>query len=179
MAREPDWGDLRKRLVGTALKRGMPPADADDIVQEAMYKILKRGSWTDETIETYLFRALRDKEAEYWRRRKTDERRVEQPNADESGSDPLESWTPPRPDASLELILTETAVREVLDDDAMAYAVLHAMGLSGRQIARKLGWPKRKVEAARIRLARKKKAVALAVLGQISDDIKGEVRDAH
>jgi DNA-directed RNA polymerase specialized sigma24 family protein len=177
MAREPDWGDLRRRLVTTARKRGMPVRDVDDVVQDAILKILKRGSWTNENLERYLYRALRDKEAEHWRRKKSREPQVLPADDGQHPHDPLERWSPPSRESSLDFMLTESAVRQVLDADAMAYAVLHAMGFTGRQIARQLGWTQKKVEAARIRLARKKRAVALAVLGHIPEHIKGEVQD--
>lgn len=178
MAREPDWGHLQRRMFKTAVSRGLPALDADDIVQEAIYKILKRANWTQENLEKYLFRALRDKEAEYWRGRTGREMAlVDTDDEDGSSSDPLERWSPPRPDVGLDFLLTESAVRRVLDDGVMAYAVLHAMGFTGRQIARRLGWSHAQTEAARIRLARKRRAVALAVLEHIPEHIEGEVRN--
>lgn len=176
MAQEPDWGHLTRRLFKAAIARGMPARDVDDVVQEAIYKILKRGKWTEENLEMYLFRALRDKEAEYWRSKKDREvPLLRSENEDETPNDQLEEWTPPRSEPGFDFTLTESAVRQTLDEDAMAYAVLHAMGFTGRQIARQLGWPHSQVEAARIRLARKKGAVALAVLEHIPEHIKGEV----
>lgn len=174
MAREPDWGQLRRRLFKSAASRGMPARDVDDVVQEAIYKILKRGNWSEETLETYLFRALRDKEAEYWRS-KDREATLVKADDDKTPDEKLEEWTPPRPEPGFDFVLTESAVRRTLDEDAMAYAVLHAMGFTGRQIARRLDWPLSRVEAARVRLARKKGAVALAVLEQLPEHIKGEV----
>jgi DNA-directed RNA polymerase specialized sigma24 family protein len=179
MAREPDWDVLHKRMKRTASRRGVPSADVDDVVQEAVFKILKRGSWTSDNVESHVFRALKDKEAEYWRRRKRTEQRIHVASGDgDQVLDPLEKWSPPHPDAALELVLTESAIREVIDDDAMAFAVLNAMGFTGKQIAGTLNWSKKKTEAARIRLARKQNAIARAILRSLPRPNDGEVRDA-
>lgn len=59
----------RSRARGLVIARGIPPDDADDVVQAAMLRVLQANP-DDINRQSYWLSALRSAMQEYWRRRK-------------------------------------------------------------------------------------------------------------
>lgn len=157
---------LRRRLVGTARRQGVAPADAEDVAQEALAKVVgERVRPGAPPMEVRAFVALRDQRIEYIRKRSREtERRspwpVEQGSEDSLG----EPVGVARVEDGFALIEAVDVVCRVVGEDSMCFAYLKAFGATERDVQEIMGWTAQRAAAARVRLSRKKGALARALL---------------
>jgi DNA-directed RNA polymerase specialized sigma24 family protein len=161
---EAVYEQLRERLVGYALARGIARDDVEDVVHDALEKLLceivRPGA---PKLEIRGFRALKDKRAEHYRRLERNDDRVVPLML--RGDDGLESERPElaAPDAAIPLFETYETIAAVAGRDAMRFAVLKACRATEDDIALLLGWTPQRTAAARVQLGRKKAEIAQAL----------------
>jgi RNA polymerase sigma factor (sigma-70 family) len=173
---EGDFYDaLRRRMLGISERR-VPVADAEDLVQEALEKFIReRVRPGAPPPEVRAFRALRDKRAEYFRRKGRHDRRQiaridEGRNlAEEEDSSGPAFVEPAEEEAGYRVAEILAALEQILGPEVVEYVWMKFRGLTMEEIAREPGWDKRRVARVRMRLARKKKGVAIAILGRLPE----------
>jgi DNA-directed RNA polymerase specialized sigma24 family protein len=161
-----DLAELRRRMVMAALRRGVGWDDAEDVVQEALAKLLREQPRTGAPpLQIRAFAALRDKRVEFMRARARErERRVQGALAGPGADDEGRGVDIPEEDARLALVEACQLVCGIAGYDAMCFAALKALGATERDVAEFMGWPAHRVAAARVRLARKKATITRALL---------------
>jgi DNA-directed RNA polymerase specialized sigma24 family protein len=144
--KEPDWEELRKRLLARAAT-GMPRADAEDVTQEALLRVLRDRRPSPLPIRQRAFRKLKDVRAERFRdpRRRADAEVVSLSELREARG---------REDVALALVELETSLGQEMGPDVLAYAQQKARGCTDTDIAAALSWSPQRVEAASRRLRR-------------------------
>ena len=137
---------VRRKLVGRAQRVGIPPMDAEAVVDAAIQKALLKSR--DETIplERRAGQALRDERVEYLRRRDARPRIV----SDEVPEIPVES----SPSGHLEMIEQFEAIKGHLGDEALQFVFLRIVGFSEREIGEQPGWDAMRAARVRRRLER-------------------------
>lgn len=164
---------VTRRLVGRAeAGRGrvsaVPSADAEDVVQDAWEKLVRQGAPLPrgQQLEAHAQQALVDTSTDYWRsrRRKKDvppDRLIALDDApqEQLGSDESEE----RRIAALRTREIYEAMTRIIDEQAVAYAVLDALGLDEKEIACELEISERDAGAARKRVSRARLAIAQAI----------------
>lgn len=149
--KEPDWEELRKRLLARAAT-GMPRPDAEDVTQEALLRVLRDRRPSPLPIPQKAFRKLKDVRAERFRdpRRRADAEVVSLSELREARG---------REDTALALVELEASLEQAMDPDILAYARQKARGRTDADIAAALSWPPQRVEAASRKLRRNRSSL--------------------
>jgi DNA-directed RNA polymerase specialized sigma24 family protein len=162
--REAVYEQLRERLVGYALRRGLSAHDAEDVVHDALEKLLHETVRPGAPkIEIRAYTALKDKRAEHYRRQQRfDDRVVPLTLRDHEG---LEQERPElaMSDAAIPLFESCETIAAIAGRDAMRFAIFKACRATEDDIALLLGWTPRRTAAARVQLGRKKAEIAEAL----------------
>jgi DNA-directed RNA polymerase specialized sigma24 family protein len=161
-ASEGELDDLRRRMVASAA-RHLPHADAEDVTQEALLRLVRDSRPSTVPLSARAFRKLRDSRAELAR---NNQRKFEQGTLtpEEATGEAAE-----RVEAMAALIGLEQIVTEVAGGEVMCYARLKTEGLSDAEIAAQPGWDARRVDAARKKLSRKKGQLAKLIKESASE----------
>lgn len=158
--------ELRRRMVTAALRHGVGWDDVEDVVQEALAKLLReqprRGA---PPVQIRAFAALRDKRVEFMRvQARERKRRVQGAPAGPGADDEGRGVDIPQEDARLALVEACQLVCGIAGYDAMCFAALKGLGATERDVSEFMGWSAQRVAAARVRLARKKATITQALL---------------
>jgi DNA-directed RNA polymerase specialized sigma24 family protein len=153
MAEAPDlssdeFARLRGDLVARAKGMGLPPEDVADVVDDAVLKVLdERKPDAAIPFARRVGAALRDAQAEYYRRRRA------RPDV-EPGAEPPEGECPSTAHEHAAFRETLREICAALDPEMVQYAVLSSAGHTERSIGEQLGWDPLRTERVRRRLAR-------------------------
>lgn len=129
---------------------GIPPADAEDVAQEAALKLVREKPRSGApAFPIRWFAAIKQARSEYYRKRS----RAKEPPLEEL--DALDTHAEPaRDDSAIRLMELHDVVRAVAGDDALDVARGRQIGMTAAELAREPGWTPQRVEAARRRLKR-------------------------
>lgn len=156
------YRNLRLRLAASAARR-VPRDEVDDLVQDTLEKVLReRVRPGAPTLPKRAFAALRDKEAELWRReerRRGREATLMLVDGDEAAERPEVAIF----DEGQRLLEARDLVSRIAGEDAVQFALLTSCGATEADVAALLGWPPNRAAAARVQLGRKKAEIALAL----------------
>jgi DNA-directed RNA polymerase specialized sigma24 family protein len=159
---------LRGRLLAST--RGstasVPPRDAEDVVQEAMIRLVREPARADapsDEIRAHV--ALKRERANYYRRRaRRPEQLAAEPIALLAGGS----------DADARLVQAAVAIEQIAGRDTRLLAELRGQRYTYQDIASELGWSMRRVEAARKQLERHKDQIAVAAAIQLKEAPDGK-----
>jgi DNA-directed RNA polymerase specialized sigma24 family protein len=145
---EEELKELRRRMV-TSAARYLPRADAEDVTQQALLRLVTDRRPSSVPLRTRAHRKLKDVRAELFRdnQRKFDVAARPLPEAVEQED--------PEGQAIAGLIALEQEIRAVAGEEILIYARAKAKGLTNAEVAAELGWSPQQVEAARKQLSRK------------------------
>lgn len=160
---------LRRRLVARARRDRLTPDDIEDMVQEALLKVLRERTRPGQpVIEIRAYTALRDARAEFFRQRSRDTRRLVSTTPDGQGEVVLpEHLEEGRP---LDVVDTCEVVRQLAGSDVLVFAWLKSVGLTEADVAALMGWPASRAAAARIKLSRKRSLLVKAMRGEFLEE---------
>jgi DNA-directed RNA polymerase specialized sigma24 family protein len=136
------------------LLANLPQADAEDVTQQALLRLVTHRRPSTISLRTRAHRKLKDVRAELFRdnQRKFDVAARPLPEAVEQAD--------PDGEAIAGLIALEQQVHAVVGEDILIYARAKAKGLTNAEVAAELGWSAQQVEAARKQLSRKTASIA-------------------
>lgn len=143
---DEDFEALRRQLLATARASSLPHADAEDVTQDALLKLIKDRRPSPLPLRSRARRKLRDATAEHFRNPKRTLLATAVPLAEQ---DELA-----RDEVALEMIGLRDLVKSIGGPDVLAYARLKALKVPDREVAQRLGWNPQRVEAARKKFSR-------------------------
>lgn len=153
---------VRVKLLKSAVggTNSVPAMDVEDVVQDALLKLGRRGELGDVT-DAYAFSALRDARAEFYKR---SARRQEDPSADiESTNGEVVAIGSLAPGAAIREY--DQLVTEIAGKDAACYVALtKAHGYTEAEVASLKGWNRRRAGAARKQFERKRGEIMKAIM---------------
>jgi DNA-directed RNA polymerase specialized sigma24 family protein len=138
--------ELRRQMLASA-RRSLPDADAEDVTQEALLRLVQTSRPSEIPLRRRGFRKLKDARSEFLRSPK---RLVE------AETQPLvEQRELACEDSALAVVGLEDLLESTAGADVSAYVRAKAAGLSDPEVAHHLGWDTKRVEAARKKYSRK------------------------
>lgn len=160
---------LRGRMVATVRKRGVHANDVEDVVHDALEKLLNESIGPGAPpLEIRGYTALHDKQVEHFRRE--DRRSSRTTSLQLPDADGVERERPELAshDAALRLFELRETIGAIAGQDAARFALLSSCGATEKDIAVLLGWPPARAAAARVQLGRKKAQIVHATLDMLS-----------
>lgn len=158
--------DLRRRLVARGRAYGLPLHDVEDLVQDALIKVLRERSRPGQPpVEIRALTALRDVRAEHFRRHSRETARVSTTGDELGDSEPPTGGSA---FSSLDVVELCESVRRLVGTDVMTFAVLKSMGATEADVATLMGWAPRRAAAARVQLSRKRRLLIEAMSRDVS-----------
>jgi DNA-directed RNA polymerase specialized sigma24 family protein len=153
---DDEFSHLRKQLLSSALRRH-PHADAEDLTQEALLKLVSDRRPNEESLRTRAFRKLLDARSEFFRR---PSHAFEAECAPILDQDALPSTKPQTPqEAREDLLAMAEVVTAIGGEDLWAYVLAKSEGYPNAELPGVLGWSQQRVEAARKKLTRKAEVI--------------------
>lgn len=155
---------LRKSLLSRA-ERIVPLPDAEDVVQEALIKLLREEARPDAPdVRVRAFRALRDTRVDYFRKESRRQEKLPtvsiskvQTEVDrDEGGFPAQALEPVQRDSLLELVELFEAVEQIADPEILEYLKMKVERQTDGEIAQQSGWDNRRVARVRKRFQRKR-----------------------
>lgn len=156
-----DFGCVRSRLLETARRSGIPEMDVDDVVDRALAKATRpdRKHTKGVPLGPRAGQALKDEQADYWRRRDA------RPQISDAEVPDLPAPATDDPAAAIDLREMCAEIERQFGREGIEFVFLRSYGLSEREIGERAGWTP--LRAARVRRRLQRNASAIYAILQI------------